>query len=466
MAADSYSGYLPPIRILVVDDNRDLLITISKALSRVDGYEVELQADPVVALRRISEAPFGLFLLDIRMPEIDGISLLAHCRRLHPKVPVILMTAYASVEQAVEIMRLGADYYLSKPFSPDSLRDVAARVLGERARARPPLPARGVFLTQDPATEAVLARAKAAADTDAAVLIQGESGTGKELLARFIHAHSRRSGGPFEVVNSAAMPESLVEAMLFGYEKGAFTGAVTPMPGRLEAASGGTLFMDEVGDMSLPVQSKVLRVLQDKTFQRLGDSKSRTVDVRYVFASNRNLGAMIGEKAFREDLYYRIGVVELTLPALRHRPGDLQVLIPGFLERFSAEAGREPPKVSGEAMEMLRRESWPGNVRQLENFCQRAVIFCPPGEWLTPDLARGLLGTQSPPTPGREAHTDGHATHLTRENVVRALASSNGNISKAASVLGISRPTLYAKLKKFQIDPQRVEPTPSPNDGA
>jgi DNA-binding NtrC family response regulator len=466
MAADSYSGYLPPIKILVVDDNRDLLITISKALSRVDGYEVELQADPVTALRRISEAPFGLFLLDIRMPEIDGISLLAHCRRLHSKVPVILMTAYASVEQAVEIMRLGADYYLSKPFSPDALRDIVARVLGERARTRPPMPARGIFLTQDPATEAVLARAKAAADTDAAVLIQGESGTGKELLARFIHAHSRRSGGSFEVVNSAAMPESLVEAMLFGYEKGAFTGAVTAMAGRLEAASGGTLFMDEVGDMSLPVQSKVLRVLQDKTFQRLGDSRSRTVDVRYVFASNRNLGAMIGERAFREDLYYRIGVVELTLPALRHRPGDLQVLIPSFLERFSAEAGREPPKVGGDTMEVLRREPWPGNVRQLENFCQRAVIFCPPGESLTPDLARGLLGTQTPPGPGREAHTDGHAAHLSRENIIRALASSNGNVSKAAAVLGVSRPTLYAKMKKFQVDPQRMEPPPSPNDGA
>ena len=457
MAADSYSAYLPPTRILVVDDNRDLLATISGALGRVEGYDVQLESDPVAALRRLPSTPFGLFLLDIRMPELDGISLLGHCRRLQPDVPVILMTAYATVEQAVEMMRLGADYYLSKPFTPDVLRDTVERVLGARLLHKTPTLDKDLFLTRDPATEAVLARAKAAADTDASVLIQGESGTGKELLARYIHTHSRRSGGPFEVVNSAAMPESLVEAMLFGYEKGAFTGAVSAMPGRVEAASGGTLFLDEVGDMSLPVQSKVLRVLQDRTFQRLGETKTRTADVRYVFATNRNLPRMIDERAFREDLYYRIGVVEMTLPPLRHRPADLRMLAEVFLERYAAEAKRDPPKLDPATLEFMRHETWRGNIRQLENFCQRAVIFCPPGEWLTVDRAAEMLPANHRVT-GGETGFDQHAAtavHLSREHILRALTTCHGNISKASKLLGISRPTLYAKMKKFDIQGAR-----------
>lgn len=454
MAADSYSGYLPSIRILVVDDNHDLLITISKALGRVSGYEVVVEADPLVALRTMEEVPFGLFLLDIRMPEMDGISLLAHCRRLHPKVPVILMTAYASIGQAVEMMCLGADYYLSKPFSPDALRDIVARVLGGRRKPRlSPLPTQDLFLTRDPAAQAVVARAQAAAGTDASVLIQGESGTGKELLSRYIHANSRRSDGPFEVVNSAAMPESLVEAMLFGYEKGAFTGAVSAMPGRVEMASGGTLFLDEVGDMSLPVQSKVLRVLQDKSFRRLGDTKTRTTDVRYVFATNRNIAGMIAERTFREDLYYQIGVVELTLPPLRRRPADLQMLAEIFLARYAAEAGREPPRLEEATLALMRSEPWPGNIRQLENFCQRAVIFCSPGEWLDSHRAEDLLGQHSrnPVENTGSTRSAEHNPDLTHENIMRALVSSNGNVSRASILLGISRPTLYVKMKKFGI---------------
>ncbi len=451
MSADSYFVSPPSTRILVVDDNTDLLATIASALGKVEGYDVEVLGDPQVALRHLSEAPFGLFLLDIRMPEVDGISLLRHCRRLQPKAPVILMTAYATVEQAVDLMRLGADYYLSKPFSPDSLRDVVARVLGASQRTALPSLSPRVFLTGDPATQGTLALAEAAAGTDAPVLIQGESGTGKELLARHIHLHSRRSSGPIEVVNSAAMPEALVEAMLFGFEKDAFTGASGPMPGRIEAASGGTLFMDEAGDMSLPVQARVLRALQDKTFQRLGDSTVRSADVRYVFATNRNLGRMIAERSFREDLYYRIGVVELTIPPLRHRPADVELLTGIFLSRFAAESHSRPPVVDGAAMEVLRREPWPGNVRQLENFCQRVTIFAPAGETLPPELVHSLLANYSI---GAKAGliTTG-PPHHSRENIVRALASTNGNVTKAAALLGISRPTFYSKLKKFGIEP-------------
>ena len=450
MVAASFSGFPPSTKVLVVDDNTDLLVTIANALGKVDAYEVEVQGDPQVALRRLSEMPFDLFLLDIRMPEVDGISLLRHCRRLQPNAPVILMTAYATVEQAVDLMRLGADYYLSKPFSPDSLRDVVARVLGACQRSASPSPSQRVFMTKDPATQGVLALAEAAAGSDAPVLIQGESGTGKELLARYIHLHSNRSAGPMEVVNSAAMPEALVEAMLFGYEKDAFAGAAGPMPGRVEVASGGTLFLDEVGDMSLPAQAKVLGALQDKTFHRLGDSGTRTADVRYIFATNRNLGRMIAERSFREDLYYRIGVVELTLPPLRHRPADVELLTGIFLARFAGESHAQPPVIDGAAMEVLRRELWPGNVRQLENFCQRVTIFAPAGANLTPDQVRRLLinyssGAQTNPNASGPAH---HS----RENILRALSSTNGNITKAAALLGVSRPTIYSKLKKFGIE--------------
>jgi two-component system response regulator AtoC len=385
---------------------------------------------------------FDCALFDIRMPHVDGVSLLAHCRRARPGLPVVLMTAYASVEQAVEMMRLGADYYLSKPFSPETLRATLARVVQGSQSSQEPGGAGQAFLTEEPDVAALLERALVAADSEASVLVRGESGTGKELLARYVHRHSRRSRGPFEVLNSAAMPETLVEAMLFGYEKGAFTGAVKSVPGKVETAAGGTLFLDEVGDMSLPVQSKVLRVLQDRTFQRIGDPRTLTADVRYVFATHRDLRAMIAERAFREDLFYRISVVEIAIPPLRQRPKDVALLSRTFLERFAAQEGKAPPALDGGGLAALLAEPWPGNVRQLQNFCRRAVLFGPAGGTLDAASARALLHP-----------ADGAAQPSERDRIRRALDACGGNVSKAAAALGVSRQTLYNRMKKWGLGP-------------
>lgn len=448
MERPSSSPYPRRHSVLVVDDNRDLLSTIASALARQPEYEVETQWDPVAALARARERPFDLFLLDVRMPGLDGITLLEQCRRLRPEAATVLMTAYATVEQAVEIMRLGADYYLAKPFSPARLREVVARLLDGGHR----LPGDGeeeTFLTRDPATASVLERASAAAESDATVLIQGESGTGKELLARWVHARSRRRTGTFEVLNSAAMPETLVEALLFGHERGAFTGAERGAPGKVELAQGGTLFFDEVGDMSLPVQAKVLRVLQDRTVQRLGGRTALQVDVRYVFATNRDLRTLMEERAFREDLFYRIGVVDLFVPPLRQRPDDVRLLAERFLARFARETGRGPASLSPEAWGVFLAERWPGNVRQLQNACWRAVLFAAPGQPLTGEEAAQIVaGTAAPgraPTPGADG----------RGELEAAIAASAGNLTRAAARLGISRPTLYARLRKYGIPTRR-----------
>ena len=458
MDRDSYSNCPPPGRILVVDDNEDLLRTISSALGKWLSVSLETCSDPLQARSLLPEHPFDLFLLDIRMPDLDGVSLLSECRRLQPGVPVILMTAYASVEEAVNMMRLGADYYLAKPFSPATLREVVLKVLGSSERAGANIaPEAGEFQTTDLVTREVLRRAQAAAETDASVLIQGESGTGKELMARFIHRRSRRAAGPFEVVNSAAMPESLVEAILFGYERGAFTGALKAMPGKVEAASGGTLFLDEVGDMSLACQAKVLRVLQDKTFQRLGDTKGRTSDVRYVFATNRDLVQLMMERGFREDLYYRVAVVELKIPPLRQRPGDVVMLAELFLARYAESQGRRPAALSAETADFLKRLPWPGNVRQLQNFCQRAAIFHPEGRPLTPAAAAALLGGNAGPgtRPGESPGDE-------RTRLLAALREADGNITRAASLLGVSRPTIYAWMKRHHLSPAE-DKNPSPD---
>lgn len=437
------SAYPLRSKLLVVDDNQDLLSTIGSALRRQTGWEVALLSDPLEASARIEQEHFDLFLFDIKMPELDGISLLERSRKAQPGVPTLLMTAYASVEQAAEMMWLGADYYLAKPFAPDRLREVLAKFL-----ERPSTPAPEIqegFPTRDPALLAILERVAAAADSEASILIQGESGTGKELLARHIHNLSRRRSGPFEVLNSAAMPESLVEAMLFGHEKGAFTGAVKAVPGKLELAHGGTLFLDEVADMSLPVQAKMLRILQDRKVQRLGGTQQATLDVRYLFATNRDLSALLNERSFREDLFYRISVVEVSIPPLRRRPADVQFLAQQFLHRYAAQSGKTPPSMTPEAWSLFLNARWPGNVRQLESVCWRAVLFTPEGAPVTAARAAEYFQTSISEVPFA-AKTEGE-----RGRVTRALDLCEGNVTKAAKFLGISRPTLYTRMKKFGL---------------
>jgi len=319
---------------------------------------------------------FDAVITDLRMTGMDGLQLTARLKALDPALPVLLVTAFSSLDTAREAMRLGAFDYLSKPFSPDELVQAVKKAIrsDERLKAEEPADA-PVILTQDPALAETLVLARRAADSRATILIQAESGTGKELLAKLIHAASPRRKGPFVAINCAAIPDTLLESELFGFEKGAFTGANSAKPGRFEAAEGGTLVLDEIGELPLPVQGKLLRALQERTVDRLGGSRPIPVDVRVIALTNRDLATEVKEGRFREDLYYRLNVIPLRLPPLRERGGDQTLLAAHFAERYSRENDRATPHLSPSFLAALGRHNWPGNIRELENAVQRCVVL-------------------------------------------------------------------------------------------
>ncbi len=364
-----------PLRVLVVDDDPGMRDGMALSLKRA-GFVTEQAKSGEDALRMTRPGAFDAVVTDLRMMGMDGLQLTARLKALDPTLPVLLVTAFGSLDTAREAMRLGAFDYLSKPFSPDELVGAVRKAIqsDDRLKAQEPGDA-PVILTEDPVLAETLALARRAADSRATILIQAESGTGKELLAKLIHSASPRRKGAFIAINCAAIPETLLESELFGFEKGAFTGATSAKAGRFELADGGTLVLDEIGELPLGLQGKLLRVLQERSIDRLGGNRPVTVDVRVIALTNRDLAQEVKEGRFREDLYYRLNVIPLRLPPLRERPGDLGLLALHFAERYSRENDRTTPKLSPSFMAALSRHGWPGNIRELENAIQRCVVL-------------------------------------------------------------------------------------------
>jgi len=432
--------------ILIVDDDagfRKLLETILKG----EGYEVVAAGSVAEALRAAAQRAYDVVLSDLRLPDGEGLAVLRWFAERSPETPVIMITAFGTVSTAVEAMKLGAVDFLEKPLrGPDELRRLVRAAREGRTSAAAPAGhedgpfACGRLVTHDPGMLEVLKLARKVAPTNANVLLLGESGTGKELLARCIHAHSRRSGQVFLALNCAALSPTLIESALFGHEKGAFTGAVAQYQGVFERADGGTLFLDEIGELDGHLQSKLLRVLQERTFERLGGAREIKVDVRLIAATNRDLKRMVGEGGFRDDLYYRLSTFPLQIPRLKDRPADIPVLARLFLERAAENLGRPAPRLSEAALDRLLGYAWPGNVRELENLMERVAILAE-DEVRPEDLA---LGESEPARPVS-------MKQIERQAIEDALRIHQGNRTAAARQLGISLRTLQYRLKEYGI---------------
>ena len=452
---------LPP-RILVVDDE-SLARESLAALLHKEGYEVFSAGDAETAEWIIREEPTDIVLLHLRLPGMDGLSLLRRLQDLADPPSVILMTAYGTSETAIEAMKQGAFDYVTKPIRFDGIlvairralefRRLSAEVQAMR-ESRAEIAAVAGMVGNSPVMQEVYKMIGRVAPSDTTVLIRGESGTGKELVAEAIHVHSRRSGGALVKVNCAAIPETLLESELFGYEKGAFTDARQRRVGRFEQASGGTLFLDEIGELSPAVQAKILRVLQDHKLERLGAGETITADVCVLAATGRDLEALVRAGSLREDLCYRLNVVSISLPPLRQRRQDIPDLVEHLLRKHEARQGEASPGLSSEALELLQAYQWPGNVRQLENVIQRALVLAR-GRPITPDLIH--LESPAGPPPGEEAGVDQvrglkeTVAEVERDLIIRALKASGGNRSRAASLLKIQRRLLYAKMQEHGI---------------
>jgi two-component system response regulator AtoC len=456
-------------QVLIVDDEPNLRKILSAQLTR-DGYDVMTAEDGEQGLAMLKEHHIDLVITDLRMPKVDGMTLLREALKEDRELPIVMITAHGTVDTAVEALKIGAFDYLTKPFDKDNVRQTVAKALKARqlagADATQAAGARfGIIGSSAGITElyTVLERV---ADTPTTVLITGESGTGKELVARALHEHSSRKDKPFIKVNCAAIPKELIESELFGYERGAFTGAVTSKPGRFELASGGTLFLDEIGEIPIDMQVKLLRALQESEFERVGGIKTIRVDVRLVAATNRDLKKLITGGTFREDLYYRLNVVPIRLPALRERASDIPELVDHFLAKFNERLKKSVTGVEPEAMEILKAYGWPGNIRELENVIERAVLFCDTQRIHDADLPPEVRGTPTtsiaPPAEvdlqaalasdgGLKEHVKVAMSRLERELVSRALQQTNGNVTHAARLLKISRKGLQLKMKELNL---------------
>jgi len=440
------------LRILVVDDQESVRELLSAVLSE-DGHEVETASDGRQAVERVGDGFHDLVLMDIRMPGLDGVEALRELKTRSPGTAVIMMTAYASVETAVTTMKLGASDYVTKPIDIDEVRSAIARFVdrpGDDGPAREERRAGDDVIGSSRVWRETLDTAHRAAESDATVLLLGQSGTGKEVLAHEVHRASPRAGRPFVAVNCSAIPEGLLESELFGHERGAFTGAVRQKRGRFELADGGTVFLDEIGDMSEGLQAKLLRFLQDRSFQRIGGSKEITVDVRVVAATNRNLEEDIRDGRFREDLFFRLNVVTIVVPPLKERIDDIPPLVEHFLKAH-APKGAKPKKMSPKAMRTVMAYDWPGNVRELENAVQRAVVLSR-GETIFPEHLPARVRAVSDGGDGEKEAGGRTMREVERDAIVRTLRETDGNRTHAAKILGISRRTLQNKIKEYDID--------------
>jgi DNA-binding NtrC family response regulator len=443
--------------LLVVDDEPQMLIAINETLRR-SGYSIATAGSGMEALRKLKEKYYRLVITDMRMPEVSGLDLLRKVKNLAPQTPVILLTAYGTIQNAVDAMRYGAYDYLLKPFSSESLESIVRKALDSSALKKYER-ASHALITQDTHFSRTIEQATHAAASTATVLIEAESGTGKELLARMIHTRSPRGSDAFVAVNCAALPENLLESELFGFEKGAFTGANASKSGKFELANGGTLLLDEIGEMAPILQAKLLRVLQEKEVDRIGGKDPVEIDVRIIATTNRDLLALVRKGDFREDLYYRLNVVRLSIPPLRDRRDDIPLLVDFFCKRYGKESGCESISISPEALNRLLIHDWPGNVRELENTIQRAVALCA-GSVMRPE---DLLLSESKALPASQSQSAelGLSAGVTmrqmeKQLICKTLEDTGGNRTRAARCLGISLRTLRNKLNEFGLQDRQA----------
>jgi two-component system response regulator AtoC len=482
-------------KILVADDEQNLR-RVLVAMLRRDGHEVVQAASGAEAIDRLSEV--DVVITDLRMPGADGMEVLRTASRAFPHVPVIMITAYGSVGQAVEAIKAGAFDYIEKPFEQDSIRTIVEKAIGQAAANRM-APRQALYpagdaehtgrfglVGQSPEIQSIFAVIERVADTPSTVLITGESGTGKELVAKALHEHSGRRTGPFIKINCAAIPKNLMESELFGYEKGAFTGATSSKPGRFELADGGTLFLDEIGEIPVEMQVKLLRAIQESEFERVGGLKTIKVDVRLVTATNRDLEQETQRGHFREDLYYRLNVVPLQIPPLRKRTGDIRLLVAHIIKKFNERLKKTISGITDDALAALEAHSWPGNIRELENVLERTILFTKGDRIERSDLqlagandpaphphasapASATITGPIPPITEDDLDDSGPTEHagsqsgslkdivraetsrVERELIVKALDETGGNVTQAARLLKISRKSLQMKMKEFGL---------------
>jgi DNA-binding NtrC family response regulator len=438
--------------ILVVDDEFSVRDSLQKWFEK-DGHRVQAAGSASEALKIMAEAPFDVALLDIRMPGMDGMELQRRLKEIDPLLEVIMITAFASVETAVEALKHGAFDYVTKPVDPDELSHLVRnaveqrRLKSENLALREKLEETGrhdEIIGESPQMNKVMEMVRNVAQTDATVLIRGESGTGKEVIARAIHAHSGRRNFTLVPVNCGALTETLLESELFGHEKGAFTGAQYRRKGKLEMADGGTLFLDEIGTISPKTQVDLLRVLESKEFTRVGGSKPIHVDFRVICATNQNLEKMVEAGRFREDLYYRINVFTILLPPLRERRADIPLLAAHFLRKCSSQMDKHIHEINPDAMDLMVRHKWPGNVRELANAVERAMVVGKPPAIKAGDLPFRLDGISEQPLGDT-------LSDIERVHILKILERTGWNIKQAAEILSIDRVTLYNKIKKYDL---------------
>jgi DNA-binding NtrC family response regulator len=468
---------MPKPRILVVDDEANMRASLRDILN-TEGYEVVLAAEGRAALNAFDETIL-LVITDMKMPGMDGFELLRELHQRDPDLPIVMITAFGTMELAVEAMRAGAYDYILKPFEPDQiLHDVRNivdhyRKTKENIRLKRRL-AQEFDVSQIVGTSAqvreILDVVRRVASTPSSVLISGQSGTGKELVARALHYLGDRASQPFVVVNCAAIPDTLLESELFGHKRGAFTDAVADKKGRFEEADGGTIFLDEIGDMSLSLQSKILRVIQEREFTRIGETKPRRVNVRIVTATNKNLAQAIQNGEFREDLYFRINVISIRMPPLRERRDDIPLLVKHFIRQYNYSIGKRIRGISDEAIKILMEYHWPGNIRELENLIERAVIFAD-GDVLDAETVKQNLLHWQRPVRGIEGFLEQHGNYkaaveaFERELIKEAFDSSKGHFSNAAKFLGLSRHALRYQMSKLGLQAGELSPWSRPGGG-
>jgi DNA-binding NtrC family response regulator len=452
------------LSVMVVDDEPGIRTALRANFLR-HGWRVETASCVREAIRNVEGHEFDLVVTDMRMPDGTGMEVMRAARRTSPETAVILLTAYGSVPDAVTAMRDGALDYLTKPIPFERLQATAAQVMN-RARQLPveDTSANGDIIGHASSLLRVLHRARAAASSGADVLIEAESGTGKELLARFIHDTSARSSKPFIAVNCAAVPEALLESELFGHGKGAFTGAIANRPGKFELANGGTILLDEIGEMPLNLQPKLLRVLQEREFDRLGEASAVRVDIRVIATTNVSLSSMVERALFRADLYYRLNVIPLTLPPLRERREDIAVLAQHFAEKFAAQHRTATPHLHPDFIERLQSHSWPGNVRELANFMRRVLTLSESPEIDARCFEMEFHGSAGVATPVRPPQTEPAIVgtpagtpiwQVEKLHLEKTLALTDGNRTVAAEMLGISLRTLRNKIREYGLPPRR-----------
>jgi len=465
-------------KILIIDDDDQLRKSFDKLLTE-EGYNVISAASGEAGLKMVQNEIPDLVILDMRLPGMNGLETFQAIHEIEPKLPVIIMTAYGTTETAIEATKLGAFDYILKPFDIPDMLSVIVKALEAGRFMRSPVDMN--VSPEKTAREAIIGRSNPmqevykaigrVASTDATVLIRGDSGTGKELVARATYQHSLRTGKPFLVINCVAIPETLLESELFGYEKGAFTGATHRRIGKIEQANGGTIFLDEIGDMPISLQAKILRLLQEKSIERLGGRQTIPVDVRVIAATNRDLETAIANGRFREDLYYRLNVVTIWLPPLHDRSDDIPLLAKYFLARFTKEAGMDNPGITEEAKALLSNHHWPGNVRELANTIQNSLIFNRGAPLSVEDIDQAIT-EKSPCIEIDDDNRDQFLRQLVRQELTtktgknifdscmdrfasvvisEVLNLTGGNRSQAAKLLGLSRPTLHSKIEKYRL---------------